>query len=230
MRPPSARMVYDSEDEHARLLPDQTHRSPRVLRRQRQAGGRLLRRRASGSTAPRIAGSKPAAATSASYVLEQGDIRFVLTSAARPGPSMRREFVRRHGDGVGVIALAGARRRGRVSTKRPARGAEPAIDAAGRASDENGVLRDRGDSCLRRHAHQVRRARRLRGTLRARVPSRASATVRVSRRRPRRPSTTSSATSSWARWRSGSGSLPRRWGSPSSCTSTTRRSRPSTRR
>jgi 4-hydroxyphenylpyruvate dioxygenase len=40
----------------------------------------------------------------ASYLMEQGDIRFVLTSPLRPDHPIARH-IQRHGDGVGVIAL-----------------------------------------------------------------------------------------------------------------------------
>src|SRR5438046_8171737 len=39
-----------------------------------------------------------------SYLMEQGDIRFVLTSALTPVHPIA-EFVHKHGDGVGVIGL-----------------------------------------------------------------------------------------------------------------------------
>ena len=41
---------------------------------------------------------------SASYVLEQGDIRFVLTSPLGPDHPVA-QFIHHHGDGVGIIAL-----------------------------------------------------------------------------------------------------------------------------
>jgi 4-hydroxyphenylpyruvate dioxygenase len=59
----------------------------------------------------------------ASYVLEQGQIRFVLTTALRPGGPIA-EHVRLHGDGVCDIALAvdDADSAYRETTKRGARG------------------------------------------------------------------------------------------------------------
>jgi 4-hydroxyphenylpyruvate dioxygenase len=59
----------------------------------------------------------------ASYVLEQGQIRFVLTTALRPGGPIA-EHVRLHGDGVRDIALAvdDADSAYRETTKRGARG------------------------------------------------------------------------------------------------------------
>ncbi len=75
---------------------------------------------------------------SASYVVEQGDIRFVLTSPLGPD-HYAAEFVRRHGDGVGVIALqvpdAAA-----AFEETTSRGAEPAMPPSD-TSDEKGVLR-----------------------------------------------------------------------------------------
>jgi 4-hydroxyphenylpyruvate dioxygenase len=75
---------------------------------------------------------------SASYVLEQGDIRFVLTSALGPDHPAA-EFVKRHGDGVGVIALEvpDAAAAFRETTTR---GAEPAMPPE-ESRDEKGVLR-----------------------------------------------------------------------------------------
>ena len=75
---------------------------------------------------------------SASYVLEQGDIRFVLTSPLGPDHPAA-EFVKQHGDGVGVIALevpdAAA-----AFHETTTRGAEPATPLE-ESSDEKGVLR-----------------------------------------------------------------------------------------
>jgi 4-hydroxyphenylpyruvate dioxygenase len=74
----------------------------------------------------------------ASYVLEQGDIRFVLTTPLDPAHPAARSIAQ-HGDGVGVIALqvpdAGA-----AFGETTRRGAEPAI-ALEETQDEHGVLR-----------------------------------------------------------------------------------------
>ena len=77
----------------------------------------------------------------ASYVLEQGDIRFVLTSPLGPDhPSAR--FINQHGDGVGIIALevpdAAA-----AFHETTTRGAEAAL-AVEESRDEKGVLRTAG--------------------------------------------------------------------------------------
>lgn len=75
----------------------------------------------------------------ASYLLEQGDIRFVLTSPFTPDHPIARH-VQMHGDGIGVIALqvpdAAAAFRETTS-----RGAQPAM-APVEARDDHGVLRE----------------------------------------------------------------------------------------
>ena len=75
---------------------------------------------------------------SASYVLEQGDIRFVLTSPLGPDDPAA-QFIHQHGDGVGVVALevpdAAA-----AFHETTTRGAEPA-HAPEELRDEKGVLR-----------------------------------------------------------------------------------------
>ena len=74
----------------------------------------------------------------ASYVLEQGDIRFVLTSPLGPDHPAA-DFIKQHGDGVGVIGLEvpDAAAAFRETT---ARGAEPA-SPPDESRDEKGVLR-----------------------------------------------------------------------------------------
>jgi 4-hydroxyphenylpyruvate dioxygenase len=73
----------------------------------------------------------------ASYVVEQGNIRFVLSTALGPDHPMARHTYL-HGDGVGVIALEvpDAASAYRESTKRGATGAIPPT----REEDEHGVL------------------------------------------------------------------------------------------
>ena len=75
----------------------------------------------------------------ASYVMEQGAIRFVLTSPLVPEHDAA-GFIHTHGDGVGVVALEvpDAREAFRETT---ARGAEPAMAPTER-TDERGVLRE----------------------------------------------------------------------------------------
>lgn len=72
-----------------------------------------------------------------SYVLQQGKVRFVLTTPLRPGNAMA-EHIARHGDGVHAIALwvDDARKSWEETTKRGARSAlEPTVleDEHGRA-------------------------------------------------------------------------------------------------
>jgi 4-hydroxyphenylpyruvate dioxygenase len=73
----------------------------------------------------------------ASYVVEQGHIRFVLSTALGPDHPIARH-THLHGDGVGVIALEvpDAASAYRESTKRGATGAIPPT----KAEDEHGVL------------------------------------------------------------------------------------------
>jgi len=75
---------------------------------------------------------------SASFVLEQGDIKFVLTSPLGPDHPVA-QFIHHHGDGVGIIALQvpDAAAAFRETT---ARGAEPA-QSPEELRDEKGVLR-----------------------------------------------------------------------------------------
>lgn len=72
-----------------------------------------------------------------SYLMEQSDIRFVLTSPLVPDHPIAR-FVHEHGDGVGAIALdvPDATAAFRETT---ARGAVPALDPSGRR-DERGTI------------------------------------------------------------------------------------------
>ena len=75
---------------------------------------------------------------SASYLLEQGDIRFVLTTPLGPD-HFAANFIHQHGDGVGVVALEvpDAASAFHETTNR---GAEPAIPPR-ETRDEKGVLR-----------------------------------------------------------------------------------------
>ena len=74
----------------------------------------------------------------ASYVLEQGDIRFVLTTALGPDHEIAR-YVREHGDGVAVIALE-VPDAARAFDESTSRGAEAAVGRT-ELTDEAGVLR-----------------------------------------------------------------------------------------
>jgi 4-hydroxyphenylpyruvate dioxygenase len=75
----------------------------------------------------------------ASYLMQQGDIRFVFTTALGPTHPVA-GFVHQHGDGVGVIALEvpDAAAAFQETTRR---GAKPAMEPAER-QDDNGVLRE----------------------------------------------------------------------------------------
>jgi len=74
----------------------------------------------------------------ASHVVEQGRIRFVLTSALHPGSEIARH-VAEHGDGVKVVALSvpDAEEAYRVAVRRGARGLEEPHEL----SDERGTVR-----------------------------------------------------------------------------------------
>ena len=74
----------------------------------------------------------------ASYLVEQGDIRFVLTTALTPAHPIAKQ-VCEHGDGVGVIALnvPDAASAFHETTRR---GAVPALEPT-EEKDENGVIR-----------------------------------------------------------------------------------------
>jgi len=73
-----------------------------------------------------------------SYLMEQGDIRFVLTSALSPDHPVA-HFVLEHGDGVGVIALEvpDAAAAFRETT---ARGARPALEPTARTDDAGRIV------------------------------------------------------------------------------------------
>jgi 4-hydroxyphenylpyruvate dioxygenase len=75
----------------------------------------------------------------ASYVMEQGDITFVLTSPLNPDHPIA-QHIRKHGDGVGVVALQvpDAPAAFRETT---GRGAEAAMEPA-EVRDDHGVLRE----------------------------------------------------------------------------------------
>src|SRR5580692_7458282 len=71
----------------------------------------------------------------ASYVLQQGKVRFVLTTALRSNSEIA-QHVHKHGDGVRAIALwvDDARSAGEETTKRGAR----SVQEPSEAHDENG--------------------------------------------------------------------------------------------
>jgi 4-hydroxyphenylpyruvate dioxygenase len=86
-----------------------------------------------------------------SYLMEQGDIRFVLTSALAPDHPAAR-FTHEHGDGVGVIALEvpDATAAFRETT---ARGATPALEPSERTDDRGRLVESAihvyGDTLIR---------------------------------------------------------------------------------
>ena len=138
---------------------------PRALGRKRQAGGLLLRARARLHRVA-YAGPETGVRDRASYVLEQGEIRLVLTSGLRADSEIVR--VRRAGTATARdIALrvpdAGAAYREAVAARRHA--ASPS--RAG--SRTTRPRRARVDRHLRRDRAHVRRPRRLRGPVPARL-------------------------------------------------------------
>jgi 4-hydroxyphenylpyruvate dioxygenase len=95
-------------------------------------------RSAFGFSAAAYRGLETRCRDAASYVMEQGDIRLVLTTALSPAHPMARH-VCEHGDGVGIIALAvpDAAAAFHETTRR---GAVPAMEPTAER-DEHGVLR-----------------------------------------------------------------------------------------
>ena len=97
----------------------------------------------------------------ASYVLEQNDIRLVVTSALHPGHEIG-DHANKHGDGVKDIAL-------RVpDAAKPTRGSEARRARRARARRRRGRVRQgraRDDRHLRRRRAHLRRPLRLRGRL-----------------------------------------------------------------
>ena len=122
-----------------------------------------------------------------SHVLEQGRIRLVLT-APLLGTSEIARHVAAHGDGVQDDRALGARRRARLPLRRPARRARRPRALGGERRARHGAAGD--DRHLRRHAAHVRRARRLRRRLPARLRRAATTPAadagHVRRHRPRR--------------------------------------------
>ena len=184
---------------------------------------RCSTRPALASTGAPIEGSRPAAAT----WLRMSWSRAIsgLCSPARSAPIIPPQTSSRSMAMASASSRSRCPTRQRHSTKR--RAAAPSRHAARGITRREGRSSHGGHPAVWRHAHQICRARRLRGNLCARIS--ALPRARHAQAACSEPSTTSSATSSWARWRNGFGSLQRRWGLRSSCTSTTRRSRRSTR-
>ena len=161
-----------------------------------------------GFTRTAYAGPETGVRDRASYVLEQGSIRFVLTSALREDHDIARHCSR-HGDGVKDIALTvpDATEAYRQAVQRGARGTlEPQL-ARGRARLDR-ALRHRH---LRRHDPHLRQPRRLHGRRSSPATSRSPGDA-APRASGSRRSTTSSATSSSAAWTSGSSFYERVFG------------------
>ena len=158
---------------------------------------------AMGFTRTAYAGPETGVRDRASYVLEQGDIRFVVTTALREEHEITKHHAQ-HGDGVRDIALTVPDATEAYRAGRAARRAQRRRAAARRGRVR--PRRARGDRDVRRHDPHVRQPRRLRGPVPAglRLASRRTATPATAS--GSRTSTTSSATSSSARWTTGSSS------------------------
>ena len=179
-----------------------------------------------GFTRTAYAGPETGVRDRASYVLEQGDIRLVLTSGLR-GDSEICRWAATKGDSVRDVALAvpDATNAYRQAVQRGARGVvEPhwVEDDHGRV--ELAAIGTYGDNI---HTF-VNRSEYSGPYLPGFVPSRRTAVP--ARESGSSRSTTSSATSSSGAWTSGSASTSACSASRSSRTSRTRTSRPSTRR
>ena len=155
-RPAPARSHRRHDDDRARPRPPTAARRPpprlglhRVLGGQRPDDGRASSCRRSASAARPTPGPRPGCGTKASYVLEQGDIRFVV-SGALDADSPIAEHVRTHGDGVHDLAWlvddATAAYDGRHRPRRPAASARPWTE-----TDDDGDARAGPDRHLRRH-------------------------------------------------------------------------------
>ena len=130
--------------------------------------------RAMGFTRTAYAGPETGVRDRASYVLEQGDIRFVVTSALREEHEITKHLAR-HGDGVKDIALTvpDATEAYRQAVQRGARG----VVEPHRVEDDFGSIELLGDRDLRRHDPHVRQPRRLRGPVQARLRRRCRRTA-----------------------------------------------------
>ena len=119
-----------------------------------------------GFTRTAYAGPETGVRDRASYVLEQGDIRFVVTSALREDHEITRHHAR-HGDGVRDIALTvpDATQAYREAVSRGARSVLEPRARRGRVR----LGRALGDRDVRRHDPHVRQPRRLRGPVPARL-------------------------------------------------------------
>ena len=119
-----------------------------------------------GFTRTAYAGPETGVRDRASYVLEQGEIRFVVTSGLRADSEIAR-FARAHGDGVKDVALAvpDATEAYRQAVQRGARGvAEPHW-----VEDEHGRVELAAIATYGDNDPHVRQPRRVRGPVPARL-------------------------------------------------------------
>ena len=164
------------------------------------------------------------------YVLRSGAVRFVLKGGVDPASPLL-DHHRRHGDGIVDIALE-VPDVDRCIAHARAQGAT-VLDEPHDVTDEHGTVRIAAIATYGDTRHTPRRPlplhrpvpARLRRPHVAATPSRRARRSGCSRR-----STTSSATSSSARWTSGSTSTTGSWASPTWPSSSATTSPPSTRR
>jgi len=158
----------------------------------RQAVGLLLRARLSASRAPPMQVPETGVRDRASYVLEQGDIRLLVTSGLRNDSEIT-QYAGRHGDAAKSIGPTGPRSAAEgVSPGRPAR----ARGGDRRAALARGRLRPRRagrDRHLRRRDPHLRQPPRVRRPVPARLRLVDRERPRRGRRRAKGRSTTSSA-------------------------------------
>ena len=130
-------------------------------------------RTAFGMSLTAYAGPETGQRDRASYVVQQGKIRFVLTTSLRSESAIA-DHVHRHGDAVRAIALwvDDARQAWQETTRRGATSVAEPLRAAGRA--RRGHPGQHPD--LRRHDSHFCRARELLWTVPARIPEYAAAT------------------------------------------------------
>ena len=130
-----------------------------------------------GFTPTAYAGPETGVRDRASYLLEQGEIRLVVTCGARPPTRRSRRSRMRHGDGVRDIALTVPDAEQRTATRSSvALAVSPSRGRRGRARR----VRDGHDRHLRRGRPHVRRARRA-------TPAPFCRATRRSRRTARHP-------------------------------------------
>ena len=163
-----------------------------------------------GFTPVAYAGPETGVRDRASYVLQQGEIRLVVTSGLRSDHEVAR-FASAHGDGVKDVALEvpSATEAYRQAVQRGARGvAEPHW-----VEDDDGRVELASIATYGDVLHTFVNREELHGRRTCPATSRSPTSPAPASASGR--STTSSATSSSARWTTGSRSTRRRWASPS---------------